>query len=409
MRIMDAELKRQLDDYYEILSEYYNSEGENEVDDDGNVEVRISMTDECDDVVLPVDQFLDYMSDLKSLSKVDETTVRTRHIRQTIIDTPKHGSEYIAKQLSRYVYVGANYQVRVVDKPFLIGLQNAKDFNCDDNYMIWPCTGYLAIEIKYSDNNKLPKSEEDNMIKRILYDLTRKVGVGVYVSVFWDVYELAEETDLEYSMSTTNAEYTTIDIRTIPQSVEMLDLYRQAKEILNPDIAFLHYYKIMEYVSPAVAKKKAIAQINNQLNQPSSVARDYHYMNAMLEIASQYRDDQKDDYLMNNLIQECLDVKLELHHLPELLLRQIKNNLGVSENADLGSTALSTDKEISLKKQVASILYSTRNSIVHAKANYNPTGWECPKENLQEINELMDSFALRMIEWNEAQAEYVKV
>ena len=249
----------------------------------------------------------------------------------------------------------------------------------------------------------MTKQEEDSVIRRVLYDLTRKVGVAVFVSEFLDVYELSEETEKEYLFSSKQVEKTAIDIETLPRSVEMLDLYRQAKEILNPELAFLHYYKIIEYVSPAVAKKKAIEQLYHQINQPPTVARDYQYMDAILNVASQYRDDQKDDYLMNNVIQECLDVKPELVHLPDLLLSQIRNNLGVAADTDLRTVALNENKE------VASVLYSTRNSIVHAKANYTPTGWECPKNCLSEVNEMMDSFALKMIEWNDAQPESIRV
>lgn len=406
---MDKTIEEQLNTHFETLSEFYNSDGECEVDESGRVLVKVFMTDECDDVRLSLNRFLDYMSDLRTLRRVDNTTVRTKHVRQTIIDTSKHGSEYVAKQLSRYVYTGQDFQVRAVDHPFLVGLQNAKDGNCDDNYLIWPCSGYLAIEINYSDDNKLTKQEEDSVIRRVLYDLTRKVGVAVFVSEFLDVYELSEETEKEYLFSSKQVEKTAIDIETLPRSVEMLDLYRQAKEILNPELAFLHYYKIIEYVSPAVAKKKAIEQLYHQINQPPTVARDYQYMDAILNVASQYRDDQKDDYLMNNVIQECLDVKPELVHLPDLLLSQIRNNLGVAADTDLRTVALNENKECSLKKQVASVLYSTRNSIVHAKANYTPTGWECPKNCLSEVNEMMDSFALKMIEWNDAQPESIRV
>ena len=147
---MDNNLEGQLNAHFETLSEFYNSEGECEVDDSGHVVIKVYMTDECDDVRLSVNSFLDYMSDLRTLRRVDNTTVRTKHVRQTIIDTSKHGSEYVAELLSRYVYTGQNFQVRAVDHPFLVGLQNAKDGNCDDNYLIWPCSGYLAIEIKYS-------------------------------------------------------------------------------------------------------------------------------------------------------------------------------------------------------------------------------------------------------------------
>ena len=406
---MDKELKEMLKVHFETLSEYYNSDGEYEIDDSGCIMINVSMTDECDTKRLSVDSFLDYMSDLRTLRRVDKTTVRTKHIRQTVIDTTNHGSEYIALLLSKYVYVGQNFEVNVVNNPFLVGLYNAKEINCDDNYMIWPCSGYLAIEIKYLNDSRLAKQDEDLVIRRVLYDLTKKVGVAVFVSEILDVNELADEAELEYSVSSVHITKTTIDINTLPKSIEMLDLYRQAKEILNSKLAFLHYYKIIEYVSPAVAKKKAIEKITIQINQPSTVARDYHYMNNILNIASQYRDDQKDDSLMKIVIEECLDLKPELIHIPDSLIKQIRNNIGIAEGVDLTAVLLDDNKESSLIKQVASIIYSTRNSIVHAKSNYMETGWECPKDSLPELNKMMDTFALKMIEWNEAQPENIKV
>lgn len=406
---MVKELEKQLDEYIEILNKYYNSDGTYNIDESGNGVVSISMTDECDEVELPVESFLDYMKDLRSLKKVDKSTVRTNHIRQTIINATRLGYDYVDTQLSKFVYNGVNYQARVIDHPFLIGLQNAKDFNCDDNYCLCPCSGYYALEIRYSDNNKLSKKEEDNLIRQILFDLTLRIGGAVFISQFIDINELTYYEDLGDSVASSKSLEIAIDPASLPRSYEMMDLYRQAKEILNPELAFLHYYKIIEYVSPAVAKKKAIELIEEQLNQPATVARDYQYMDSILNIASGYKDDQKDDYLMNNVIQECLDVKPELHHLPKVLLRQIRKNLSLEVDDDLSSVILSVDREKSLKRQVASILYSTRNSIVHAKANYTPTGWECAKDCLEEVNMMMDSFALKMIDWNEAQPETIKV
>ena len=403
-----ADIIKQLDGYFDILDTYYNSNGRFEVENGVGV-VIISMTDECDDVRLDVNRFLDYMSDQKSLKKVDNTTVRTKHVRQTIIDTNKHGSDYIEKQLSRYIYTGQNYQARVVCQPFLVGLQNAKDLNCDDNICICPCTGYMALEIRYADDKRLGAKEEDELIRQILYDLTMKTGEAVFVSSFLDVNELADEADRDFYMSQSKLSERIIDVQTLPKSYEMMDLYRQAKEIVNPEIAFLHYYKIIEYVSPAVAKKQAFARIHEQLNLPGTVARDYQYMNTMLIIANQYNENQKDDYLMWNVIQECVDVRPWLQYLPDGLVNQIKNNLGVDDGVDLATVDITTDKERSLKKQLASVLYSTRNNIVHAKANYNPTGWECPSEGLIRLNQLMNQFALKVIEWNEGQEEYVKV
>lgn len=40
------------------------------------------------------------------------------------------------------------------------------------------------------------------------------------------------------------------------------------------------------------------------------------------------------------------------------------------------------EKERTIKNKVAVILYATRNSIVHAKANFKPTENECPEKDL---------------------------
>lgn len=395
--------------YSDILEEHYNVAVSYNLDQDGMENIYVNMPDDGYDTVYSQVQFLDYMSDISSIRKVDNSTVRTKHIRQTIIDTSRHGSEYIEKRLTQYVYNGDNFQVKIVDHPLLVGLWNSKEGNYDDNYFIFPCSGYLALEIKYSDNNKLSFDEENQLIERILFDLTRKLGVAAYVSTFIDMCEVEAQIDEEYESMDVPATESTIEVNSLCNASGVLTLYRQAKEIVNPEIAFLHYYKIIEYVSPAVAKKNAIASLNDHLNAAESVPRDYHYMDAMLSIASQYRDDQKDDFLTQSVIQTCIDVKPYFHLLPISLQKQVKDNLHVAETADIRTVALTPDQEMSLKKQVATILYSTRNSIVHAKANYRPTGLECPVDTLEEVNEMMNSFALTLIAWNDTQPDYLRV
>lgn len=395
--------------YLDILEEHYNITSNQDFEVDGLEYICVEMPDEVESIAYKQDQFLDYMSDISSFRKINNSTVRTKHVRQTIIDTPRHGSEYIEKRLMQYAYRGNNYEVRVVNQPFLIGLCNSKEQNCDDNYFIFPCSGYLAIELKYSDENKLPKEEEESVIERVLYDLTQKIGMAVYVSTFIDANEIASQIEEEYLSVGEEDTVEVIETSSLHKASGLLNLYRQAKEIVNPEIAYLHYYKMIEHVSPAVAKKNAFASINNHLNLAASVPRDYNYMNTMLNIASQYRDDQKDDFLMQSVIQTCIDVKPTFHCLPENLQKLIKHNLNIDENADIETVALDPSQEKSLKRQVANILYVTRNSIVHAKANYVPSGLECTVEDLGGVNSMMDSIALTLIEWNEAQPDYLRV
>lgn len=95
--------------------------------------------------------------------------------------------------------------------------------------------------------------------------------------------------------------------------------------------------------------------------------------------------------------------------MPQTLQKTVKHQLGIEEKVKIESIALSNEQQMSLKKQVANILYSTRNSIVHAKSNYEPNGLECPPDSLEEVNHVMSSIGRALIQWNENQADYIRV
>lgn len=133
-----------------------------------------------------------------------------------------------------------------------------------------------------------------------------------------------------------------------------------------------------------------------------------HYMDTLLDIVKGYKDNQKDDFLAISVIQTCIDVVPDFYHLPKNLQKTVKHQLGIDEKVKIESIALSNEQQMSLKKQVANILYSTRNSIVHAKSNYEPNGLECPPDSLEEVNQMMSSIGRALIQWNENQADYIR-
>lgn len=134
-----------------------------------------------------------------------------------------------------------------------------------------------------------------------------------------------------------------------------------------------------------------------------------HYMDTLLDIVKGYRDNQKDDFLAISVIQTCIDVVPDFYHLPKTLQKTVKHQLGIEEKVKIESIALPNEQQMSLKKQVANILYSTRNSIVHAKSSYEPNGLECPPDSLEEVNQMMSSIGRALIQWNENQADYIRV
>lgn len=53
-----------------------------------------------------------------------------------------------------------------------------------------------------------------------------------------------------------------------------------------------------------------------------------------------------------------------------------------------------------MKLTLVRYLYSIRNSIVHAKANYVPTGFECEFEELQTLNEILRTLCYTIVCWS---------
>ena len=86
---------------------------------------------------------------------------------------------------------------------------------------------------------------------------------------------------------------------------------------------------------------------------------------------------------------------------------QIRKKLSLK--GDSLDDTISDEQLASLQKQIARMLYSTRNSIVHAKSNYEPNGYELEGDELEDGNKMMDMITMSIIQWNERQPESYKV
>ena len=101
-------------------------------------------------------------------------------------------------------------------------------------------------------------------------------------------------------------------------------------------------------------------------------------------------------------MEQCDIVKL-YEFLPGWVQKRCPKETKASEQQSaIGITA---EKERAIKNKVATILYATRNSIVHAKANFKPTGNECPQEDLFQLNIFMRKLCKDLIFWKDKHPE----
>ena len=420
MKMIDKETRRKIQrslDYlqknFEIENDYTNyfEEDESEIPDEFEDEnIVLNFPQDYDGVSYRSEEFLNYMSDIESLVEVDKTTVRTNHIRQTIISSRYQGWDMFESRLRSFSFDGDFYTVNIFSNPFLVGLINAKNGNCDQDYGVYCCLEYTALELKYSDERRLSKEEEDQQLERITFFLTKVLGCAVYISEVidinskYDYYSVVENVEDEENDDSSD---TIVKVTDLMAYNPMMKLYKQALAAEDEEIKFLQYYKIIEYISPIVAKLSAYDKLNKRLDFLATSCRNHEYLDSIFSITRKYDQDLKDDYLAISVIQTCVDILPLWQFVPERLRKRIRKNLSLKRDG-LDDT-ISDEQLASLQKQIARMLYATRNSIVHAKSNYEPNGYELEDDELEDGNKMMDMITMSIIQWNERQPESYKI
>ncbi len=410
---MTKEERKKLQDYLNYLLDTYEignseddfySEEEDEWPDEFDIEsIGLDFPYEYENPSYPIEEFMDCMSDIETLVEIDKTTVRTNHIRQTIIDSRYKDWEMFREKISSYKFEGPDYRVTIKMNPLLIGIINTKNGNYDEDYGVGCCGNYVVLELKYDGDNRLSKEQEDDLLERITFYLTRELDAAINISEVINLDELGE-----YYLDEEEIVDTTVNVDSLVGNSQLIKLYKQAKSTEDSEIKFLQYYKILEYISPLVAKLNAYDKLNKRLDLLASSTRDYKYLDTIFSVTRKYDLDVKDDYLAESVIKTCMDVSPLWELIPERLQKQMKKTF-LSGKSDICVDELKEEQLGSLQKQIAKMLYATRNSIVHAKSNYEPIGYELEGDELINGNRMMDVVALSIIQWNERQPESFRI
>lgn len=398
-----------LSDYYIDLSddsEFFDEDKLEELPDEVEIEeMCLSFPDDQEYSYISPEDFIFYMSEINSLRRDGDAIVRTDHIIQAVISSERMGYTSFEEKLQSFTFEGEDIDVKIIKGPFLIGVMNAKEGRYEKDFGFGACEPYWAIEIR------LKKEKDDETIKglieQVCFYLTDKLGVAVYLWGGPDLNELYEHIDAYYNTvedDESKVDAVVVNIALLPQNTPLLKMFRQAKGVNDPEIQFLQYYKIIEYVSPIVAKSVAYDRLNRRLDMLSSMARDAKFLDSILSIAKKYDTDMRDDSLTQSVIEHCVDVVPLFEIIPSRLKKKVKGVVKLQKDTIVDSEV--TEEQIrGLQKQIATILYSTRNSIVHAKSNYQMTGNELQPDELVEANEMMEIITRSIINWNQRQPE----
>jgi hypothetical protein len=180
---------------------------------------------------------------------------------------------------------------------------------------------------------------------------------------------------------------------------DLANLYSLIISTYEPEFQVLYATKIVEYVSQTVVRMKALEALRMKLLSPSALAPDARFLSELQAIAS--RNDKitsEDKEAIKQTILACCDATELARRAPQYL-----------KEFHARSFASDSQKHQTALVKFALSLYSTRNAIAHAKANYVPTGHECPPESLSELAACAKIAAQQVVRWFHSTPEDMRI
>lgn len=366
------EIRRRLD----ILYRHFHIDPAEEDVRIGDEHIYIAFPDDDGDhTFYCVDDFMRYTEDLDNIEVIGNHSVVCGNTRQTIIKV----NGYYYNSLVPYVQFETEYfSLRIVDIPFLIGIIASRDGIYNEDFGVLPCSNYMAVELVFKDGVKIEEETCVNTIKQCLYYIACNYNVPISIGEFMSWEDLYDE-ECEISEN--------------PLIIQPAQLspYCRAMEyfisgLMSDDVElrFLFFYKVIEYFAPSAYKRVAYEQLNQKLDELQSVERCANDLEEIIRIVGKYRDSIRDNELTYTVLKYCVSDMTKLQSfLPATISKQLGNQ--------------------NIKKDIADIIYSTRNNIVHAKSNYSSNGKECTGSMLDDLNVFMSELCKHLIWWNSRQ------
>ena len=180
-----------------------------------------------------------------------------------------------------------------------------------------------------------------------------------------------------------------------------MDLFIKANQSLSQDLKFLTYYKVFEYFAPYYSKLDAFEAMRKKLDSSNANDLSAYFISTIFDLTKEYDESLRDKELIKSLIDNTFDLVDIYKSLPLYMRKWMK-----VENLEYKTKKEAKDRVIN---SLGNILYATRNEIVHAKSNFNPTGIECRTEELEQLNEFMHMACYSTIKWYNRLPKHLKI
>jgi len=242
------------------------------------------------------------------------------------------------------------------------------------------------VEVSCSHN----LTEEDSLafVHAYVFELSATAGAEFVLS---PRLEVDEDPFGEFSEESSDLPRRFRPLATGKGISELLSIYNRAIGTLDDELRLLCFTKVIEFVAQTVIRRQSTELIRAKLMSSRAISPDAQFITELELLMEQQRAFKKDREAIRLTVSQCCDSTELARHSPPFLKELLVSNLA----ADPKAQALALPR-------FADVLYSTRNAIAHAKANYTATGDECPAAQVPAFTACAKVAAEQVIRWFEA-------
>jgi hypothetical protein len=281
---------------------------------------------------------------------------------------------------------GVKCTLRIVSghTPFAFAIAAAGGTDDDYGVLTWHDSSFF-LEIRYE--GQLSKADVDGLADAFLFELSASSGIDFkrdpYPMVDYDFPDKAEHEELEEAR-----------LRPLSSGAGLSEAHLLYLQAIRTDVLpfqIITFAKVLEYISATVIRRAGHAQIRQRLLAAEALRPDAAFIQGLTTLIQDQQIYRKDAEALKVTVQTCCD--------PTLLAPLAPKNL-----SGLRSVSVASDERArtSTLSELSECISSTRNQLSHAKANYSPTGRECPEESLPELANCMRTAAVQAIRWLES-------
>lgn len=364
----------------------------------GDDKIYFPLPGEDDVFFMSIEDLIEFDWQMESFEIIDNGRIRTTTLTYQIVKAETEDLEFYLKNTTDFYQEVDGIELRIVEAPVYVAiaciLLDSLHVEYGSGY-----EHYTVIEIIYEDKReKLTLEQESGLIYSYLFEIADTTGFIYYLSKIQDndpeltkkiesILAKKEEDDAE------SEEF--IKLKPLLKFNEATRLYVSGLQTHDKELRLLNFYKIFEFFAPIVISIESYELLSKKLDSPKAMNPQRDYLESIFTLVNSTNQRLKDNELIKSVFNKCFDIVELFSDLPNSIQKKV---LGIIKEREL-TYETSKEKLSQACNIIASIVYSSRNKVVHAKSNFEPTGDECPTDEIEQLNIFLKKASAITIRW----------